>query len=300
MQSQHDDLRLWYGTPDAPAPPDLVRAFEPAMLLVGVAPVGLANQVAALVRVDGGSPRVIQGGPLPFSPGDPAQYFRVPLPAAGPGSTVEYAPMLTGAGRMIPVQPGEYPARYQVASAQPATPPASAPARADSRVPDFSHATFTPALTHLTTARIGFKRPQFLGRTPAGLRINFFAIGGRMDGPVLNGNVRENSADYMLVREDGMGLIDVQGTVDTDDGAILSTAYMGLIDFGEDGQARLLAGTPERYARLQIVPRYLSAAPGYRWMNRTQFMGVGQADMVDKTITYDLYAVATVDRNPQT
>jgi hypothetical protein len=39
------------------------------------------------------------------------------------------------------------------------------------------------------------------------------------------------------------------------------------------------------------VPRLQCAHPAYQWVNRRQFVGVGEADLNTLTVRYDLYSI---------
>ena len=40
-----------------------------------------------------------------------------------------------------------------------------------------------------------------------------------------------------------------------------------------------------------MVPRYLTAYPDYQWLNRLQCLGIGEFDVQNLKVSYDLYAV---------
>ena len=52
------------------------------------------------------------------------------------------------------------------------------------------------------------------------------------------------------------------------------------------------AGHPPRsMPPLRITPRYYTGEPAYLWMNRLQCVGVGEVDMRQMRVTYDIYAL---------
>jgi hypothetical protein len=289
MKLSHDGLTLWSGTVDAPAPAGEVRSGEPVSMVVGLSPSHPANYVEVRYRVDGGSLRTHSGVPLRTDERKDAQYFRVTLPPLGEGKHVEYYPVAHCAGRQVPraTAPLPWESFTLVQPAQPNAARASSPAT--SITPRF-----TPGLTLAAQITVQLKPPIVIGETPHGFRIDYYAKSGTATGQNFKADVHEDSVDYMLVRPDGIGVLDIHATLTTDDGALITASYGGLIEFGEDGYERMVAGNWPDMPKHQVAPRMTTAAPRYRWMNRTQFVGVGQVDMRALVIKYDVYAVATL------
>src|SRR3546814_8999491 len=77
---------------------------------------------------------------------------------------------------------------------------------------------------------------------PHGIRVNFYITGGTLDGPRLKGKLRPVGADFFTLRHDGVGELDVRTTIETADGALIYTHYVGIGDMGVEGHARFLAG----------------------------------------------------------
>jgi hypothetical protein len=152
---------------------------------------------------------------------------------------------------------------------------------------------FQPDLQLVALVTVKFKPPVMLGRSPGGVRIDFHAQDGMVRGETITACVRENSADYMLVRRDGMGLLYIRATLETDDGALIAAQETGLIDFGEDGYARVAAGDFPACPRLQMSIKFLTEHPKYQWMNRVAFLGVGHANVKELLLRYDLFAIRT-------
>lgn len=151
---------------------------------------------------------------------------------------------------------------------------------------------FWPELEYTAHVDVKFGKPVVFGETPDGLRVNFYAEGGVLQG-ALSGRVLRNSADYMVIRRDGMGLIDIRATIETDDGARLWAHEVGLVDFGESGYQRLLSGDYQGSPRLQTYMRLLTDSAAYAWVHRVSFLAVGTADMKELCLRYDLFAVRT-------
>jgi hypothetical protein len=148
-------------------------------------------------------------------------------------------------------------------------------------------------LEHLFSYRLGFRLPpEVIGPTPDGLRVNFYLDGGEISGPRLRGRIRPVGADWLRVRPDGIGLLDLRATFEAEDGALIHAPFQAVLDLGEDGYQTLLRGelaadgTPFR-----SVPRYATADPAYQWLNRVQCLGIGQVFPSRGEARCDVYAV---------
>jgi hypothetical protein len=132
-------------------------------------------------------------------------------------------------------------------------------------------------------------RPEILGDTPDGYRISFFVDDGRVVGPCIDAVVRRDGGDWMCIRRDGIGLIDVRITYETTDGALILDRAGGFFDVGPDGYAKVAAGqftgTPPFYA----TPTFLTAHPDWKWLNRCQGFGIGRVVMEDLRVECDIY-----------
>lgn len=131
-----------------------------------------------------------------------------------------------------------------------------------------------------------------IGPVAEGLRINFRATGGEISGPKLSGKLRPTGGDWLTLRTDGVSLLDVRITIETDDGALIGASYTGVADLGEDGYQKFLAGDPPpSVLPLRVVPRFQTSHPAYAWLNRVQCLGIGEAYLARNEVRYDVYAV---------
>ena len=72
--------------------------------------------------------------------------------------------------------------------------------------------------------------PEIIGPTPDGIRANFYVIGGEVDGPKLKGKIVPVGADWLLIRRDGVAILDVRTTIETYNGALIYLPYTGVCD----------------------------------------------------------------------
>jgi hypothetical protein len=122
-----------------------------------------------------------------------------------------------------------------------------------------------------------------IGAVPHGTRRTALLTGGTFEGPRLRGTiVPESSADWQLLRSDGVLEMDVRFTLRTDDGAMISMSAFGLRHGPPEVIAAIGRGEtvdPSTYY-FRTMPRFETAHPAYAFLNR-------------------LIAVASGDRRPE-
>jgi hypothetical protein len=133
--------------------------------------------------------------------------------------------------------------------------------------------------------------PEVIGVVPEGLRLTFYVTGGIVEGPEVNGKVLPVGADWMTVRRDGVGIINVRATLETNDGALIYVTYPGVSDFGENGFELALRQELPPVSPIRTSPSCCTAHPKYLWLNRLSCVGIGQSDMANSQVKYDVYAV---------
>src|SRR5438034_715469 len=86
-----------------------------------------------------------------------------------------------------------------------------------------------PALEHLMDFTAQLAPAQQLGDCGRGTRIIFPATGGTFAGPRLRGRLQPPGGDWLTLRADGTGKLDVRATFETDDGALILVTYHGYL-----------------------------------------------------------------------
>ena len=122
--------------------------------------------------------------------------------------------------------------------------------------------------------------PQAVGDTGKGTRIVFPAKGGTVEGPEIKATVLEGGGDWFTMRTDGVGELDVRGSMKTDDGALIYTHYTGLTHSQTADDSRYFV----------ITPRFETAAPKYGWLTRVVAIGLGW-NPGDNQVAYDVFAI---------
>jgi hypothetical protein len=146
-------------------------------------------------------------------------------------------------------------------------------------------------LEHLFSQRVTVRGPELIGPVPEGIRLNFYLTGGEIAGPKLHGKVRPVGEDRVLIRTDGVGLIEVCGTIETQDGALIMGTYSGVAEFGEEGYQKFLRGVLPDRIPLRAAGHFATAHPAYVWLNRLLCLNLGEADLAHSVVTWEVYAV---------
>ncbi len=215
------------------------------------------HAVAVEYRVNGGPVREAIGLIEPRLYDQNARIFRAVLPGQS-GGLVEFLPVLRFAGQPISARLAELPecGGYQVGCAEAPieTAQSSATLSANSALkPRWDwDARFLGSCTIIL-------RKEVVGAVPDGLRIDWRFAEARFVGPVLEGAFLPGAADWMRIRTDGVGIVNVLGCRETRTGARIYTSYGGIVDLGEDGYARALRGESDPLPAFVGAPTYATA-----------------------------------------
>ncbi|MEO8493717.1 MAG: DUF3237 domain-containing protein [Planctomycetota bacterium] len=150
-------------------------------------------------------------------------------------------------------------------------------------------------LEHLFSYEATIGPPELIGAVPEGLRANFHVTGGTVTGSKVHGKVLPGGSDCLLMRPDGVAIVDVRLTMQTHDGAIIFATYHGLCDLGADGYQQFMAGHPPAAgSALRIFPRFQTAHEDYKWLQRLACIGIGEAHIDfggESKLIFDIHAV---------
>jgi hypothetical protein len=135
---------------------------------------------------------------------------------------------------------------------------------------------FEYRLEHVMSYTVTLAAPETIRPIAEGLRVNFYPTGGEVTGPKLSGRIRPVGGDWLTIRRDGVGILDVRTTIETHDGALIYMSYYGTLDLGEDGYEQFLQGKLPSEAALRASPRLFTAHPGYVWLNRLHCVGMAE------------------------
>jgi hypothetical protein len=131
--------------------------------------------------------------------------------------------------------------------------------------------------------------PEIIGPVPDGIRAYVYVTGGEAHGPKVKGIFEQVRADEVLVRRDGVAILDVRGTLQTGDGALIYVSYTGMGDLGPDGYEQFLRGELPPRVGLRGSPRFRASHSSYLWLNRLQCLNVGDVETATGIVRYDVY-----------
>lgn len=135
-----------------------------------------------------------------------------------------------------------------------------------------------PELEFVYEASGDLEPPRQIGPTYDGTRrIIPIVGGGRVQGPLIQGRLVGNSADWQVTRPDGVTVADALYAIETDDGVLIQIRNKGLRRGPPDVMARLAAGEevdPAEYY-FRTVPEFIAPVGKYEWMNQSIFLCSG-------------------------
>jgi Protein of unknown function (DUF3237) len=130
-----------------------------------------------------------------------------------------------------------------------------------------------------------------IGPAPDEIVLLYTVASGTFEGPQLHlAHVPNTGAEWHRVRGDGVILVESGQLLRTSAGDLFYVRSSGSYDVGDDGYVDALDGTLESVARAELVIRFYTSANNYRWLNRAQFLGLGQRDFAKRTLTLQIFS----------
>ena len=122
---------------------------------------------------------------------------------------------------------------------------------------------------------------QDLGQTARGHRRIIDILGGEVHGPKLSGKILPGGADWQIVRPDGTIEVVARYTIRadmgrSDKGALVYVQNDGLRVASPEILARMSKGEPVPVGsyHFRTAPRFETAEPALKWLERATFVGV--------------------------
>jgi Protein of unknown function (DUF3237) len=291
MRDVFGQAALLLSRQDLPLPAGVVPAGTAPVVAIAVEPKHPSNVVLVQVRRDGGPATFLRAVPEaePFQAG--RQWYRTALPSLDEGQCVDYRIELARAGQQIARLPADG-SWLTVTGQRDAAVLSAEPGRASSIT---GAAMWSYDLSFFATLIVNL-RAEILGETPEGYRVNFFVQGGRVVGPRINAVVRPEGGDWMAIRSDGIGMVDIRITYETSDGALIYEHAGGVFDLGPDGYAKVTAGQFTGSPPFYPTPSWTTAHPNWKWLNRCQGFGIGRVVLDDLQVQCDVYIPQVLGR----
>ncbi|MCA0301084.1 MAG: DUF3237 domain-containing protein [Proteobacteria bacterium] len=134
----------------------------------------------------------------------------------------------------------------------------------------------TPPALRFAFAITAHVRPVIdLGQTARGHRRIIDIVGGRVHGPRLEGEILPGGADWQVVRPDGTIEVVARYTIRSSTGALVYVQNEGLRVATPEVIEKLARGEampPDSY-HFRTAPRFETAEPSLKWMERATFVG---------------------------
>jgi hypothetical protein len=214
---------------------------------------------------------------LPPRPGQREREYRASLPVSAPRER-EYVPVAVFGGDEVR---GD---AFRVGDLTAERPSAAEPRAATAP-------TTLPVMELIAHAEAELPNMTVFGPTPEGIRIAFYIHSGKWTGPRIHARYKSEGGDWLLIREDGVGIPNARATLETVDGALLYYQLTGTIELGPDGYARTLANNLPEFAPFSAVAQLSTSSEHWAWLNRLTLVGTGVVDLKRGRVVYDLYSI---------
>lgn len=148
-----------------------------------------------------------------------------------------------------------------------------------------------PTLRHVADLTVELGPLRELGAGRGGQRRIIPIVGGRVEGPEINGKILNVGADWQTVHDGGVAFLDTRYAMETDDGAVIEIINQGFRHGPADVLAALARGddVPADAYYMRTAARLETGDPRYAWVNKTMFVGTGTRQA--SSVVVSLFAV---------
>ena len=149
----------------------------------------------------------------------------------------------------------------------------------------------TPDLRHVCDLYVELDPIREMGAGRAGQRRIIPIIGGRGEGPAVQGRILNLGADWQTIWSNGVAELDTRYGIETDDGATIEIRNYGYRHGPADVLAAIARGEdvdPGSYY-MRTHARLETGDARYDWVNRTLFVGTGARK--DGQVVVSLFAL---------
>ncbi len=135
------------------------------------------------------------------------------------------------------------------------------------------------------------REPIQVGKGPLGTRSIFDVVGGTVEGERIRGKVLPSGGDWALIDDTGVARLDVRGTVETDDGALVYVQYHGVLEMNAKVMEALGGGGATEFGDTYFMtaPRFETGDPRYAWLNNV--LAVGEGRLMPNAVSYRIHLV---------
>ena len=297
MTAQCRRWRRCSSAPDFRCPLAASRRTPSPAVMVGTPTAHPADLVQVLLRRDAGPPIVIRALREATGAADPAQWFRAQLPALEPEAAAEYRVEWTRAG-----SPDRNPAgRRFVATAARRRPTGRRPAPRHAGGRGMAVAAALRATGWSSSRRSrSIWPPRPWARRPRAIGSTSTSRTAGCAGRASTRSCEPRGGDWMCIRPDGIGAVDIKITYRTSDGAVIFERRAACSTSARTDTRMVAAGRCEGAPPFYATPTWSTAHPDWAWLNRKQGIGFGRVVMSKLQVQCDLYLPDVQVRAPVT
>jgi Protein of unknown function (DUF3237) len=141
-----------------------------------------------------------------------------------------------------------------------------------------------PIAEHIFSLEVNCDAPTPLGRRDGGLALMIPITGGTVSGPRFTGTVMPG-ADWALVRDDGVTIVDARYAIMAEDGTVIQVF---------NGARNTIDRTAAEMPLAITSPRFIAPEGNYGWLNEGVFVGTLKADRLasEGKVWVDIFKMA--------
>jgi hypothetical protein len=136
---------------------------------------------------------------------------------------------------------------------------------------------YIPSAEPVFQLQVDCAAPVPMGRRQGGNALMIEIIGGTVSGARLSGEVLPGGADWAIIRDDGMLLVDARYAIKTNDGTIIQ-----VFNSGANRMSHGASATPSKPAIMLTTPRFVAPEGEHEWLNHSVFVGTLIPDAAGK------------------
>jgi hypothetical protein len=134
---------------------------------------------------------------------------------------------------------------------------------------------YIPKAEPVCQLRVDCASPVPLGRCQGGNALMIPIIGGVVSGSRLSGEVLAGGADWAVIRDDGLLLVNAHYAIRASDGTIIQ-----VFNTGANRMSRVGTNSP---TVMLTTPRFVAPEGEHEWLNHSVFVGTLIADAAGKS-----------------
>jgi len=145
----------------------------------------------------------------------------------------------------------------------------------------------------LAIARFDFDAQHHrIGPAPDEVILLYTIASGTLEGPGIDLSVIPSfSGECGTMRGDGMIRLESRQVLRSPGDDLIYASFSGFYDLGTDGYVDALDDVLVASACAQMAVRFYTGSKNYRWLNRLQFIGIGQRDFTTRTLALRIFHV---------